>query len=108
MRETVVERGRRLLAEQQAAEAAERAAADQLAAEQREQELMRVGVENVSILLSTVLTRLEGVEQELSGLRRQVVASRVRRPVRGEDGTILYVVDEIEPPMLGPTVEDDD
>lgn len=101
MGESVVERGRRLLAE----EAAKQAAADQAAAEQREQDLLRVGVENVSTLLSTVLTRLEAVEQELSGLRRQVVASRVRRPVRGEDGTILYVVDEIEPPVLGPMME---
>lgn len=107
MAESVIERGRRLLAEEQARALAASAAADQAAAEAREQELLQVGVENVATLLSTVLTRLEGVEQELAGLRRQVVASRVRRPVRGEDGTILYVVDELQAPQLGPNEDGD-
>lgn len=107
MAESVIERGRRILAEQQAAALAEQAAADQVAAEAREQQLFQVGVENVAALLSTVLTRLEGVEQELAGLRRQVVASRVRRPVRGEDGTILYVVDELQAPIMGPDEDGD-
>jgi len=107
MAESVIERGRRLLAEEQAQALAASAAADQAAAEAREQELLQVGVENVATLLSTVLTRLEGVEQELAGLRRQVMASRVRRPVRGEDGTILYVVDELQAPELGPNEDGD-
>lgn len=90
--ESVVERGARIIAEQQAAT---QAAADQLAAEAREQELLATGTANIVALLTTVMARLVSLEETVATLNRQVVASRIRRPVRDEDGTIIYVVDEL-------------
>lgn len=90
--ESVVERGARILAEQQAAA---QAAADQVAAEAREQELLALGTANIVSLLTTVLDRLVSLEATVATLNQQVVASRIRRPVRDETGTIIYVVDEL-------------
>ena len=70
----------------------------------RELELAAVGGSLVE-LLSTVISRLAGLEAEVVGLRAQVVASRVRRPVRDDLGTILYVVDELTPPVWAQPVD---
>jgi len=76
---------------------------DQLLAERQERELQLAGTKSIVELLTAVVARLAQVEQTLAAqgagldlLQRQVVASRVRRPVRDEvTGEILYVVDEI-------------
>lgn len=103
--ESVVELGARLLAER---EAAERAMQDQADAEAREEQLLAVGTANIVELLSAVLTRLCALEEQVADTHRQVSLGRVRRPVRDEAGTILYVVDELMAPALPAEPDGDD
>lgn len=94
MAETVIEMGVRLQA-QQAADAAVRAQLDaDLAADAT---VAALGTQIVS-LLTAVLDRLGQLETKQAETQAMVVATRVRRPIRDELGSILYVVDELRPP----------
>lgn len=71
-----------------------------------EQAMLELGGNAIGIhaLLNTIMLRLEKLEQCVEEHGRQteqlILATRVRRPVRDDDGTILYVVDEIVKPRV--------
>lgn len=93
MSETVVEMGARLLARrQEQAEMAERPDPAVVVSELVLQ-LLRTINERMAILEG----RLLELENTTVRLAADVVAPRVRRPVRDEMGTILYVMDELQP-----------
>ena len=99
MAESVVDIGARLRGER----AAQEAAAAQASVEQ---ERLRRDMEAVALLgpqlvslMGQVMERLDRVEACVAKVEASVNATRVRRPVRDELGTILYVVDELEPPV---------
>ena len=94
MAKSVVDEGLELLAAQQAA-------ADQAAAEAREQQLLALGTANIVALLNTVIARMNVLEAQVQALSTNVLASRIRRPVRDANGQIQYVVDELQGPMPG-------
>lgn len=95
----IVAEGERLLAELQSL--ADEEAAEQAQAELEAQALaeLRLTAPAILDLLHTVLARLSTVEQKVDAAYQAVCATRIRRPVRDELGTILYVVDEMQPPI---------
>jgi carbon starvation protein CstA len=86
---SVVEEGMALLAQQQAEQTAARTA----------DELAQLGINAVAGLLSTIVSRLADLEAQVAALSTISTGTRVRRPVRDEMGTIMYVVDELQPPI---------
>lgn len=92
---SIVAEGEALLA----AEAARREAAVQAEAEAQALAELRATAPALIELLNTVVTRLATLEMQGAEIRQMVMATRVRRPVRDDLGTILYVVDELQPPV---------
>ena len=100
----LLDEGRELLAR----EAAQQAAADQAAAEATAIAELRLSSGAILELLGTVVSRLALLEAQVERTESMVMATRVRRPVRDELGTILYVVDELQPPVWAQPMEDHD
>lgn len=101
MSESVVEMGVRLQS-QAAADAAARAQVEaDLAADAT---VAALGTQIVT-LLATVLDRLAELEAKQVQTTAMVCATRVRRPVRDELGTVLYVVDEMQPPVWATPID---
>lgn len=99
---SIVAEGQRILDEQRAliAQQAAEEAAEQAQAELEAQALaeLRLTAPAILDLLTAVLARLAAAETEIEATKQMCMATRVRRPVRDELGTILYVVDELQPP----------
>lgn len=64
-----------------------------------EQQLVGALGSQILGVLTAVLERLNALEAKQVETMQCVIASRVRRPIRDELGTILYVVDELQPPV---------
>lgn len=98
MSELVAE-GRRLVAEQEA----ERRRAEQEAEAMAELRVTAPAILDLLTAISAQLVafgaRLDQLEARQDNTWQAVIATRVRRPVRDELGTILYVVDELQPPV---------
>jgi len=62
----------------------------------------------LSSLVQTLVDRIGVLEGEVRRTQQMVQATRVRRPVRDDLGTILYVVDEVTPPVWAQVVEGSD
>lgn len=56
---------------------------------------VRESIPQILALLQSMASRLASAEARLAELTRVASAPRVRRPVRGADGVIQYVVDEL-------------
>lgn len=99
--ESVVEQGRRLLREP-----------SQPQVDQHVLDLLGALADRVAVLdtVASLLGRLDVLERQVAALQEKlcdgldrvqatVEATRVRRPVRDDLGTILYVIDELQPPI---------
>lgn len=103
---TVVEEGERLLAAEAARVQAEREAQAQEELEAQALAELRLSAGAILGLLSTVVARLDTLEKQVANTEQMVMCTRIRRPVRDELGTILYVVDEMNPPIWAQPLAD--
>lgn len=97
--ESVVDMGMRLLARPP------EPGSDVAAAREAAMELREATTSSAMMaMLDTILGRIKCLEEQLALTHQQVLATRVRRPVRDEIGTILYVVDEVQAPIWAQSV----
>lgn len=99
---SIVADGERILA----AEAARALAEAQALREAQALAELRASAPALLALFDTVCTRLAAIETRLADVHRQVLATRYRTPIRDEIGTIVGVVDEINPPIWARPIEE--